>query len=79
MLNKIKLIRKYKTGGLYIVKANDSLWKIAQKAAIATMIKLAHSYKNTGHNYNKIIRLWNNNNSYLNRVIRGKNRFTIYE
>lgn len=50
-----------------------------QKAAIATMIKLAHSYKNTGHNYNKIIRLWNNNNSYLNRVIRGKNRFTIYE
>lgn len=50
-----------------------------EKAAIATMLKLAFEYKNQGQDINRAIKAWNNRDNYLDRVLRASNRATIYQ
>ena len=67
-----KLFNKYKI-------TKESLVNNPEKAAIATLIKLAQSYLNRGHNIDKAISGWNQKPSYLNQVKRNMQRFNLYE
>lgn len=67
-----KLFKKYNI-------SKDDLVNNPEKAALATMIKLASEYKNQGYNYDKAISSWNNRGNYLNRVINASNRFNIFQ
>ena len=57
----------------------EDLVNSPEKAAIATMIKLASEYKNQGMNFDKAIRSWNNNPNYIDRVKKNSKRFTLYQ
>ncbi len=71
--NSIKeLFKKYNI-------TKESLVNDPQKAAIATMIKLASEYKNQGMNFDKAIRGWNTRPGYVARVKNNSNRFNIYQ
>lgn len=55
----------------------DDLVNNPQKAAVATMLKLASEYMNTGQNINKAIQSWNKRGNYLDRVLKASQRATI--
>lgn len=55
----------------------ESLVNDPQKAAIATMIKLADEYKKQGESFDKAISSWNPRSGYLERVKRANDVFTI--
>ena len=55
----------------------ESLVNDPQKAAIATMIKLADEYKKQGESFDKAISSWNPRSGYLERVKRADDVFTI--
>lgn len=57
----------------------DSLVNDPEKAAIATMIKLATEFKNQGRNMDKTIKSWNNRSNYLDRVKNAAKRATIFQ
>ena len=52
----------------------ESLVNNSEKAAIATMIKLATEFKNQGHNMDKAIRSWNKRDNYITRVKKASER-----
>ena len=70
--NEKKLFQKY---GITKKDLVDS----PEKAAIATMIKLASEYKNQGLNYDRAIKSWNNRQNYLDRVKKSSSRFIVYQ
>ena len=57
----------------------EDLVNSPEKVAIATMLKLASEYKNSGHNINRTIRAWNKRDNYLDRVLKASNRATIQQ
>lgn len=56
----------------------ESLVNDPEKAAIATIIKLADEYKNTG-SFDGAIKSWNQRPNYLQRVKDSSNRFEVYQ
>lgn len=57
----------------------ESLVRDPQKAAIATLIKLALEYKGQGMNYDRAIKSWNRRPSYVDRVKKNSTRFNVYQ
>lgn len=70
--NEKRLFKKYG-----ITKQN--LVDSPEKAAIATLIKLAQGYLDRGHSVDRAISGWNQKPSYLRQVKQNMKRFNLYE
>lgn len=57
----------------------ESLVSNPAKAAMATLIKLACNYKDSGNNIDKAVQRWNQKPSYLQQVNKNASRFNLYE
>lgn len=57
----------------------EALVNNPEKAAIATLIRLADEYKRQGQNLNKAIRSWNTKSEYVNMVNNKAKDFTFYK
>ena len=57
----------------------ESLVNNPAKAAMATIIKLACNYKDSGNNIDKAVQRWNQKPSYLQQVNKNASRFNLYE
>lgn len=57
----------------------DDLVNDPQKAAIATLIRLADEYKRQGQNLDKAIKSWNTKSTYLDMVKNKASNFTFYK
>lgn len=57
----------------------ESLVNDPNKAAIATIIKLADEYKRQGQNIESAIKSWNKKENYLDMVQNKSNKFTFYK
>lgn len=57
----------------------ESLVNNPAKAAMATLIKLACNYKDSGNNIDKAVQRWNQKPSYLQQVNKNASRFNLYE
>lgn len=70
--NEKRLFKKY---GI----TKQSLVDNPEKAAMATLIKLAQGYLDRGHSTDKAISGWNQKPSYLRQVKQNMKRFNLYE
>lgn len=70
--NEKRLFKKY---GI----TKQSLVDNPEKAAMATLIKLAQGYLDRGHSIDKAISGWNQKPSYLRQVKQNMKRFNLYE
>ena len=57
----------------------ESLVSNPSKAAMATLIKLACNYKDSGNNINRAVQRWNQKPSYLQQVNKNASRFNLFE
>ena len=57
----------------------ESLVSNPAKAAMATLIKLACNYKDSGNNINRAVQRWNQKPSYLQQVNKNASRFNLFE
>lgn len=57
----------------------ESLVSNPAKAAMATLIKLACNYKDSGNNIDRAVQRWNQKPSYLQQVNKNASRFNLFE
>lgn len=57
----------------------ESLVSNPAKAAMATLIKLACNYKDSGNNVDRAVQRWNQKPSYLQQVNKNASRFNLFE